>query len=350
MEDYNKYFYRIFFFILSFTLLVFFKLQEFQVIFNHNKILNSVICGIFFIGLFFSVYNLVIIFKEKKWIDNFFSKKISSYPYKPKIFKELFSDNSYSYNESLFEKNFALTKYIETASSRFDNDRDVNKYVATALILLGLLGTFWGLLITVSSVGSIINSMGVDDQDILSNFLTLKDSLKNPLSGMGTAFSTSLFGLTGSLSIGFLDLQVSRAQDQLLIDTENKLIIEANKNKKTYQQSSAGINYIEALLQQNAESLSNLQNSLEKNENSRKDLESLLVTVTSAITKINDEINIRVSQSYKNEIASIEHLRNIDNTLKLLKEDIKKSNTENTEELLKEIKVLSKTISFNKKM
>ena len=74
------------------------------------------------------------------------------------------------------------------------------------LVFLGLLGTFWGLLITIDSVGTVITSLGIGDEDSASMFLKLKEGLKEPLNGMGTAFSSSLFGLSGSLILGFLDL------------------------------------------------------------------------------------------------------------------------------------------------
>ena len=88
------------------------------------------------------------------------------------------------------------------------------------LIFLGLLGTFWGLLETVSSVGDVIAGLSVQG-DASVVFDDLKRGLGEPLSGMGIAFSSSLFGLSGSLILGFLDLQTGQAQNAFYTDLED---------------------------------------------------------------------------------------------------------------------------------
>jgi hypothetical protein len=90
------------------------------------------------------------------------------------------------------------------------------------LVFLGLLGTFWGLIETVGSVGTVINGLKVGG-DAGALFDTLKEGLAAPLGGMGISFSSSLFGLAGSLILGFLDLQSSQAQNRFYTDLEDWL-------------------------------------------------------------------------------------------------------------------------------
>ena len=100
--------------------------------------------------------------------------------------------------------------YLDTIAARLDEGRDILRYIAGILILLGLLGTFWGLIDTLSAVGGVIKGMrGGGDAGVM--FDELKSGLAVPLSGIGLAFSASLFGLASSLITGFLDLQAGQA-------------------------------------------------------------------------------------------------------------------------------------------
>jgi hypothetical protein len=95
------------------------------------------------------------------------------------------------------------------------------------LVFLGLLGTFYGLISTVNSVGATIQGLDVGSGTASVIFEDLKSGLQAPLSGMGTAFSSSLFGLAGSLIVGFLDLQAGQAQNRFYLDLEDWLSTQA---------------------------------------------------------------------------------------------------------------------------
>ncbi len=98
---------------------------------------------------------------------------------------------------------------------RLDESREISRYMIGLLIFLGLLGTFWGLLDTVVSVGNVIGGLSAGSGDLSAVFDTLKRNLQGPLAGMGTAFSSSLFGLGGALVLGVLDLQAGHAEPLL---------------------------------------------------------------------------------------------------------------------------------------
>jgi hypothetical protein len=111
---------------------------------------------------------------------------------------------------------------LDSIATRLDEARDISRYMTGLLVFLGLLGTFWGLIETVGSVGKVIEGLKVGG-DAGSLFDTLKEGLAAPLSGMGISFSSSLFGLAGSLILGFLDLQSSQAQNRFYTDLEDWL-------------------------------------------------------------------------------------------------------------------------------
>ena len=111
---------------------------------------------------------------------------------------------------------------LDSIATRLDEARDISRYMTGLLVFLGLLGTFWGLIETVGSVGKVIDGLKVGG-DAGSLFDTLKEGLAAPLGGMGISFSSSLFGLAGSLILGFLDLQSSQAQNRFYTDLEDWL-------------------------------------------------------------------------------------------------------------------------------
>jgi hypothetical protein len=111
---------------------------------------------------------------------------------------------------------------LDSIATRLDEARDILRYMTGLLVFLGLLGTFWGLIETVGSVGKVIDGLKVGG-DAGALFDTLKEGLAAPLGGMGISFSSSLFGLAGSLILGFLDLQSSQAQNRFYTDLEDWL-------------------------------------------------------------------------------------------------------------------------------
>jgi hypothetical protein len=111
---------------------------------------------------------------------------------------------------------------LDSIATRLDEARDLSRYMTGLLIFLGLLGTFWGLIDTVGSVGKVLEGLKVGG-DAGAVFEQLKEGLSAPLSGMGISFSSSLFGLAGSLVLGFLDLQTSQAQNRFYTDLEDWL-------------------------------------------------------------------------------------------------------------------------------
>ena len=345
---YNKYILRILIFLFLISLIFFLNFAYLEKVFLYNKELDSVILLVFFLGVFLSIKHILDIRKEQSWLTNLMSEKVSSIQFTPSLLKEIQEETNNKSENGIEEKKSTLI--FERIVAKMDFDKEVNRYLVILLVFLGLLGTFWGLLVTIDSVGETIGELSIEEENILLTFLGLKEALKAPLSGMGTAFATSLFGLVASLSLGFIDLQCSKVQNDFLIFVE-KTLYNLKKKTRLVQEGDKEISqeYLMALLSQIAEGIIKLQDNLERIENSRKNLESLIENTVNSITKINDEINIRNNQFQKSEIISIEHLRNIDNNIEIFKDQLKNDNIIQLQELSSQVKILAKTISLIKK-
>jgi hypothetical protein len=200
-------------------------------------------------------------------------------------------------------------------------------------------------------------------------FLKLKEGLKQPLSGMGTAFSSSLFGLSGSLILGFLDIQASQAQNQFYNDTEEWLstmsLISVNKDAQKIQEDGVPI-YVQALLEQTAESINSLQSTLGRGEDEKKHLADNFANLAEKMSAVADQIQTNQKAFAKGNEKSIdinplvdylrdnpngmdeptkEHIRNMDISIRRLVEENNQGNRQLITELRSEIKLLAKTIS-----
>ena len=343
MFNYSKYLVRIASFLFIIFLLCFFLQDELKKTFVHNIELNSTILLMFFVGVVIALKNIISLNKEQKWLINFFNNKESSINFEPYFlndFKELRLDDFF-FKDRIKE---SIDKVIE----KLDSERELLKYIISLLIFLGLIGTFWGLLKTIGSVGLTIKNLSIDETNIVTNFMNLKNGLNEPLSGMGTAFSSSLFGLIGSLCLGLIDLLTGRAQNDFITSLEKKVIIK-KPNISADNSKETGKEYIQALLFQTIDSLNNLEKFIMKSEQSRKNFEDLIVESSKVMVKINNEISIRVGQYNKNELANIDSLNKIEEQLRGLREQINNKNNNNNDELAKEIQVLAKTITLMNK-
>ncbi len=149
---------------------------------------------------------------------------------------------------------FSLRTVLDGIRGRLDESREISHYMIGLLVFLGLLGTFWGLMSTISSVREVIGALHVGGSDFSGVFQTLKNGLEKPLSGMGTAFSSSLFGLGGSLILGFLDIQAGHAQNRFFNDLEEWLsgvtrFIDKTDGTAPERQASGGMDIVQQRLE-----------------------------------------------------------------------------------------------------
>ena len=193
-----------------------------QKAFSHNVGLNALIVVILFFGIAFNFRRVYVLNREVRWVDDYRRGQPAISASTPKLLAPLatmLGERRDRFNLTPL----TMRSLLDGLSSRFDESHEIALYFTGLMIFLGLLGTFWGLSQTVGSIGDVIRNLTVAGDDPQAAFAGLKQGLDAPLSGMGTAFSTSLIGLSGSLVVGFLDLQAVQAQNAFYNDLEDWL-------------------------------------------------------------------------------------------------------------------------------
>lgn len=185
---------------------------------------NLLILGALAIGIAVNVAQVVRLEPEINWIKMFRTGETGlSVAHPPRLLNPLTRHLSDIHRDRFRLSALSLQTVLEGIRGRLDEAREISRYMIGLLIFLGLLGTFWGLLRTISDVAQIIGALEVGTENIPVFFENLKRGLQEPLQGMGTAFSSSLFGLGGSLVLGFLDIQAGHAQNRFFNEMEEWL-------------------------------------------------------------------------------------------------------------------------------
>lgn len=187
-----------------------------------NPGLNGVILGALVVGIIMALRQVARLFPEVRWVNTF---RLADPGLAVNRSPVLLAPMAALLGKRVGRMGISQTtmrSILDSIGARLDESRDVARYLTGLLVFLGLLGTFWGLLETIGSIGQVIQSLEVGG-DSGRIFEDLKTGLAAPLGGMGIAFSSSLFGLAGSLILGFLDLQAGQAQNRFYTDLEDWL-------------------------------------------------------------------------------------------------------------------------------
>lgn len=188
-----------------------------------NPGLNALIGGVLLIGIILSFRQVIRLYPEVSWVNNFrIADPGLALERRPTLLAPMAAILGGERTGRMSISQQTMRHLLDSIATRLDEARDISRYMTGLLVFLGLLGTFWGLIETVGSVGKVIDGLKVGG-DSGALFDTLKDGLAAPLGGMGISFSSSLFGLAGSLILGFLDLQSSQAQNRFYTDLEDWL-------------------------------------------------------------------------------------------------------------------------------
>jgi len=187
-----------------------------------NPGLNGLILGVLFIGILLSFRQVIRLFPEVRWVNSFrLADPGIAIDRPPTLLAPMATILGDRLGRMAISSQM-MRGILDSIATRLDEARDLSRYMTGLLIFLGLLGTFWGLIETVTSVGKVVESLKPGG-DAGTVFESLREGLGAPLGGMGIAFSSSLFGLAGSLVLGFLDLQTSQAQNRFYTDLEDWL-------------------------------------------------------------------------------------------------------------------------------
>jgi hypothetical protein len=204
------------------ALLVIVLYKQIWAAFLANPGLNALIIAVLLIGIALAFRQVIRLFPEIDWVNGFRLADPGLAVERPPV---LLAPMAVLLRDRIGRMAISaqmMRGILDSIAARLDEARDMSRYMTGLLVFLGLLGTFWGLIETVGSVGSVINTLKPGG-DAAAIFDSLKEGLAAPLSGMGISFSSSLFGLAGSLVLGFLDLQTSQAQNRFYTELEDWL-------------------------------------------------------------------------------------------------------------------------------
>ncbi|MGH6865875.1 MAG: flagellar motor protein MotA [Methyloceanibacter sp.] len=191
--------------------------------FMANPGLNGLIIGVLIVGIVYAFRQVLRLYPEINWVNNFRVSEPGIAVEKQPVLLAPMATMLRDRTGHLSLATGSSRSLLDSVASRLDEQRETTRYLVGLLVFLGLLGTFWGLLQTVSSVGGTIGALDTSGGENVMLFDQLKEGLAGPLKGMGTAFSSSMFGLAGSLILGFLDLQAGHAQGRFYNELEDWL-------------------------------------------------------------------------------------------------------------------------------
>jgi MotA/TolQ/ExbB proton channel family len=204
------------------ALLVIVLYKQIWAAFLANPGLNALIIAVLLIGIALAFRQVIRLFPEIDWVNGFRLADPGLAVERPPV---LLAPMAVLLRDRIGRMAISaqmMRGILDSIAARLDEARDMLRYMTGLLVFLGLLGTFWGLIETIGSVGNVINTLKPGG-DAAAIFDSLKEGLAAPLSGMGISFSSSLFGLAGSLVLGFLDLQTSQAQNRFYTELEDWL-------------------------------------------------------------------------------------------------------------------------------
>ncbi len=346
--------------------------------FSANPLLNALIVTVLLIGVAWNIRQVTRLTREVSWLETFqrARPRLAALP-TPKLLAPMASmlaaraakaggrDGAEKFTISAP----AMRSLLDSIASRLDESRELSRYMTGLLIFLGLLGTFWGLLLTVSSVGDVINGMSVGSGDINALFEQLKTGLARPLKGMGTAFSSSMLGLSGALVLGFLDLTAGQAQNRFFNELEEWLAGLTRLASGVLGGEGEGSVpvYVQALLEQTAENMENLQRILARGEDGRKESNQTILALSERIgtltdsMRANQQVMMRMAEAQQSLAPALarlseprdaagddvarSHLRNIEIYAQRLLSELEQGRSQSTSEIRNEIKILTRTIA-----
>jgi biopolymer transport protein ExbB/TolQ len=342
--------------------------------FSSNPLLNSFILIVLAIGIGWNLAQVTRLTPEVHWLETFQKQRtqLAALP-APRLLAPMASmlasrqakgrDGQDRFTLSAP----AMRSLLDGLDSRLAEGRELSRYMTGLLIFLGLLGTFWGLLLTVSSVADVISGMSVGSGDLNALFDQLKSGLGRPLKGMGTAFSSSMFGLAGALVLGFLDLTAGQAQNRFFNELEEWLagLTRLSSGALGGGGDDASIPvYVQALLEQTAENMENLQSILVRGEDGRQQANTAMLALTEKIGMLSDamrtnqQLMLRIAETQAQLAPALQrlgerggddgaraHLRNIELYMQRLLTESEQGRVQSTQELRNDIRVLTRTIA-----
>ena len=246
---------------------------ELEKFFQANPFLNGLIIGILVIGILYTLRQVLVLWPEVSWIEHY-TKNRTLAGRGPRFLAPMATMLGEREGRRLRLTAGTMRTLLDGIGIRLDEGREISRYMIALLVFLGLLGTFWGLLETVDAVVKVIGNLSVGAGEEVAKVLErFKAGLYDTLKGAGVAFSTSLFGLGGSLILGFLDLQAAQAQNRFYTDLEDWLSgmtrISALPTDSSGDSFESVSSYLQALLEHTATTMDDLSQTMVRGESER---------------------------------------------------------------------------------
>lgn len=334
-----------------------------------NPVFNGMIIGVLLVGVGVALHQVLSLGPELAWLEaRSAGAPIEAGP-EPRMLASLARLLAAREGTPRLSA-MAMRSLLDGIRLRLDQHRDISRYLIGLLIFLGLLGTFWGLLDTVAAAGKVIGGLSVGGSDLSQSFARLKDDLQAPLAGMGTAFSSSLFGLAGALVLGFLDLQAGHAENRFFKKLEDWLAELTHLPSAILAEGEPALPaYVEALLEKSADSLEGLERITSRSEEDRAMMREQLLQLTSRLTELADHVRaeqqlVRGLARQQSELQPIvsrlaaaaesgwsadeamrAHFRSMDMNLRRLTEESAVDRKQLIDELRNELRLLARTVA-----
>jgi biopolymer transport protein ExbB/TolQ len=325
-------------------------------IFLYNALLNSFIIFCFLCGVLLPF--IQIRYLEGDWqllLNSISGKNITNIPTNSVMYKFL------AHTSGDLRKCFSFDEFqviLASVEARLHSRHSVTKYLIGILVLLGLLGTFLGLTQTVGSISNTMNNLYADSGLTADSFSRLIDGIRTPLSGMGTAFSSSILGLVCSLILGFLDLQQNKAEKIFYNLLEDELFLRS-KRHAAMQNASSGPAYVLALLEQTVEVMNATNEIVQQAEKNRNNMVSMLELLAEKLhnhvvrEKKNDEalqeaitmLHRTIAQMNQGVCDSLQNIA-VNVSLNKIVEEMAEGRKIAVQELRNEIRMVVKTLSM----
>ena len=345
--------------------------EELYNAYRHNPGLNFGIFVVFLIGVAYIFWQVWRLNREIAWIERFRTGQLESTDYRPPQLLAPMAAMIGARKGKLSLSALSLRSVLDGINARLDESHDIARYFIGLMVFLGLLGTFWGLLQTIGGVADALSTITVSG-DANDLFTQLKAGLQTPLAGMGTAFSSSLLGLAGSLVLGYLELQASRFHNHFFNELEDWLagMTRLSGGGPLGESEQSVPAYIQALLEQTADSLENLQRTMSRGEESRIQANNNLLGLVERLGALTDQM--RTEQQLMTQLAETQseirpmlarltelansggfgideasrfHLRNVDLQMNRLLEELTTGRQVSVQELRSEIRMVARTIA-----
>ncbi len=334
-QSLNQYLLRVGIFLAIVFIIVVLLYPVLQNAFLSNIFINLIILAALAIGIIFNFVKLIGLNTDYTALSNFeLNKSPQSFLNNNGNLKNISRDLKQVDGRFVF-KSSSITRLIENTDMSLSSIRETSRYLVGLLVFLGLLGTFWGLLKTIGSVGNVISGLGIDDTNVAGFFNSLKDGLNAPLQGMSIAFSSSLLGLAGSLILGFMDINLGQAQNKYSLFFEKTL---ENNSIPDLIKATPSDNLNQQALQKIYDNLDSIVYSLKRTSENQNEINSHLSQLNDQIKNVNNhsaEIDEKLSNFLSTQLntqSSILQLINkineqgfLDSSTKKIFEDLNRS-------------------------